>query len=490
MSSFGAVDIDNFFAESTGLNTYDCNPLNNDTSFVGGINHIDKKSIKLSFCAYLAMSEESRKNLSEILVHLRAVGYEHHFSRYDYDTAESYFLDDHLCRSFFPKSLWFIHNDYFEGVKSSLENFVATSAFRNISTLASLPSGVNGSVKPPKITVAVTNYNYEQYLEGTLRSVLDLNYPYVQRIIVDDASTDDSGAVIAKYEALFQVVRHEKNSGQLAAFFSALAIADGEFTLFVDADDMLDFHAINAHLSVHLYSKPYVAFTCGRNRQMSSEGSMLSDYHLDLQTHAEKIKYVKPRFMHSPTWSWSTTSAMMFRTDMLRLIKTDKTEYFRICADYYIVNFSNLLGASMIFDTTVSSYRRHGKNNFSKNFIIGGHKPTGHMKYHGHPEHKMLTDEIVSKLIGEREAFEPYFGNMAHYCTILSYVMPVDELLGIKNLPEDIAGYLRDNKRKISKELKSQVRSRNFRLWYAKKTCFFKGVKSFTKFFNETYCEK
>jgi len=450
----------------------------------------DRKSINFFLNDTLYASDK----LASMILSLRGVltqnGYSNYLVEYDYDEPDSFFINDHLTRSFIPKNIWFIHDSYFDVIAKNLQDAVRLSAFKNIQKYSEYEYDVKNHVNLPKVTIAVTNYNYANYLEECLQSILDLNYPNLQTIIVDDYSTDDSRQMLEKYRDRFEIIYHDKNSGQLAAFYSALKIACGEFLIFVDADDTLDFNAVSAHLSAHLYVKPYVAFTCTRNKQISADSSLLSVYHMDFQYLSEKTKYIKPRVIHTPTWSWSTTSAMMFRTDMLRLIETDNTDAFRVCADYYIVNFSNLLGASMLFDVSISNYRRHGKNNFSKNFIIGGHKPTGHLKYHGHPEHSILLQEIVGKLILQREKFEPYFGNIAHYATILSFASPVEQLLKRDDLPHDIADFLRKNRRKMNWENKKYKYAGNFRMWMAKKSCFIKGVRGFMKYFDETYCEK
>ncbi len=476
--------MDAFFENIAGIQNIDFDLLNDSE-----LTQLSCKVAKVSFKETLHTTAQLLQRLEKIISGLNLAGFRDYISEYDHAQAHL-ILNAHLNRDFLPKNMWFIHDDLFPHIQKNLESFVDIEAIKNIQRHAQIDEDSAALIKLPLVTVAITNYNYEKYLEHSIQSVLDLNYPNIQRIIIDDASVDGSAQILQKYEQNFEIVRHQTNKGQLAGFFSVLDIAKGEFLVFVDADDMLDPESINIHLAVHLYSKPYVSFTCARNRQISDKGSILSNYHMDLQTNSEKVKYVRPRFIHTPTWSWSTTSAMMFRTDMLRLIKTDNTDAFRVCADYYIVNFSNLLGASMLIDTVVSSYRRHGNNNFSKNFIIGGHKPTGHLKYHGHPEHSILLDEIISKMLGERSKIEPYFGSLAHYCTILSYVKPPSELLKMDELPQDIAGYLRKNSRSINWEFRKQKYKIQIKNWYAKKSCFLKSLKSFKDFFNTTYCEK
>ena len=51
----------------------------------------------------------------------------------------------------------------------------------------------------PKISIVTTNYNYGQFLEETLCSVLDQNYPNLEYIVIDGGSTDDSVDIIKRY---------------------------------------------------------------------------------------------------------------------------------------------------------------------------------------------------------------------------------------------------------------------------------------------------
>lgn len=279
-----------------------------------------------------------------------------------------------------------------------------------------------GNAELPLVSIIITSYNYEDYIKECIDSCLTQDYPFCEVIVVDDCSEDNTPEILNGYKDKVKVVCHKENKGQLGTFFTGLEHAAGDFTVFVDADDFLDQDAISAHLFLHLFQKPPVGFTCLRNRQVSASSALLNNFHMDLLTNTKKIAYVGPRVIHTPTWSWSTTSAMMFRTDLLRLIKTDKTDEFRICADYYIVHFANLLGGSLLYDEAKVNYRRHGKNSFSKNFVIGGHRPTGSSLHHAHPEHVTLQKEILHQMLSRRAEFEPYFPSVERFFETVLFV--------------------------------------------------------------------
>nr|WP_284504822.1 glycosyltransferase [Caballeronia sp. INDeC2] len=96
----------------------------------------------------------------------------------------------------------------------------------------------------PLVSVLVTHCNLGRYLRETLDSVLASDYPNLEIVVVDDASTEDvSLAVInsldhAKVDGL-TVVRRPHNAGLSAARNLAAKVAKGEYAIPLDADDLI-----------------------------------------------------------------------------------------------------------------------------------------------------------------------------------------------------------------------------------------------------------
>jgi glycosyltransferase involved in cell wall biosynthesis len=95
------------------------------------------------------------------------------------------------------------------------------------------------------LTVLIPNYNYGKYIGEAIDSVLALDYPAIELIIVDDGSQDNSVAVIEQKLAAdnhlvgSELIRLEKNSGKLAAINASLGRLRGEYLITLDADDWL-----------------------------------------------------------------------------------------------------------------------------------------------------------------------------------------------------------------------------------------------------------
>ena len=93
------------------------------------------------------------------------------------------------------------------------------------------------------ISVIIPVYNAAPYLEKCVNSVLAQTYPVHEIILIDDGSTDASGAICDRYGARYpELIRiiHQENRGAAAARNAGIEIASGDFFSFVDADDYLE----------------------------------------------------------------------------------------------------------------------------------------------------------------------------------------------------------------------------------------------------------
>jgi glycosyltransferase involved in cell wall biosynthesis len=99
------------------------------------------------------------------------------------------------------------------------------------------------------VTIGITNYNYGRYLKQCLDSMLGQTYPNIEIIVDDDASTDESVAVIASYGNQIKSIIHEDNSGGAKrGFLELLKRANGDYYMHYDADDWLEPDAIELML--------------------------------------------------------------------------------------------------------------------------------------------------------------------------------------------------------------------------------------------------
>ncbi len=93
-----------------------------------------------------------------------------------------------------------------------------------------------------KISVIVPIYNVEDYLERCIESICRQTYRNLEIILVDDGSTDSSGAICERYAAHDRRIHviHQENKGVVPARKTGLECAKGKYIGFVDGDDYLE----------------------------------------------------------------------------------------------------------------------------------------------------------------------------------------------------------------------------------------------------------
>ncbi|WKK79842.1 glycosyltransferase [Marivirga arenosa] len=100
-------------------------------------------------------------------------------------------------------------------------------------------------MKSPLVTVYITNYNYEKYLQKAIESVLVQTMQNFELYIIDDGSTDKSKNIIESYRDHESIsIIYQKNKGLNITNNVAMRAANGKYLMRLDADDFLEKEAI------------------------------------------------------------------------------------------------------------------------------------------------------------------------------------------------------------------------------------------------------
>ena len=87
----------------------------------------------------------------------------------------------------------------------------------------------------PLISIVIHNFNYGRFLAHCIDSALAQSYPHCEVIVVDDASTDGSRAVLERYADRVRIVYQAANRGQGGAFNAGFRASRGSIVMFLDA---------------------------------------------------------------------------------------------------------------------------------------------------------------------------------------------------------------------------------------------------------------
>lgn len=113
----------------------------------------------------------------------------------------------------------------------------------------------------PKISIVTPNYNGEKYLEETILSIINQNYPNLEYIIIDGGSSDGSIDIIKKYESKLSYWVSESDKGMYDALQKGFAKSTGEIMGWINSDDML--HPRSLFSIVEIFDLPNVKWLQG-----------------------------------------------------------------------------------------------------------------------------------------------------------------------------------------------------------------------------------
>lgn len=130
---------------------------------------------------------------------------------------------------------------------------------------------------PPKISIVTPSFNQARFLEQTIRSVIDQQYPNLEYIIMDGGSTDGSIDIIKKYEKHLTYWKSERDNGQADAIYRGFEMATGEIIAWINSDDYYlanAFHSVETIFCRHTDA----AFIIGGHYTVDENGNMLEKY--------------------------------------------------------------------------------------------------------------------------------------------------------------------------------------------------------------------
>ena len=134
----------------------------------------------------------------------------------------------------------------------------------------------------PLVSVVIPNYNYAQYLDKAIESVLCQTYKNLEIIVVDDGSTDNSLVILSPYLSRITLIS-QSNSGVSSARNVGLLKARGEYICFLDSDDVWFKNKLEIQIS-YLSTRPKICVYNGIKLFEDKEGAI------------KVIEVIKPKY--------------------------------------------------------------------------------------------------------------------------------------------------------------------------------------------------
>lgn len=101
------------------------------------------------------------------------------------------------------------------------------------------------SALAPRISIVIPSFNQGKFIEATLCSVLNQNYPNLELIVMDGGSTDASAEIIKKYQDRISYWQSQPDEGQYWAINEGFRRSDGDIMTWINSDDKLHLNSLN-----------------------------------------------------------------------------------------------------------------------------------------------------------------------------------------------------------------------------------------------------
>lgn len=185
-------------------------------------------------------------------------------------------------------------------------------------------------------------------------------------IIVDDGSTDESRKILQSYSESCHII-HQKQGGQASAMKAGFEVSNGDYILFLDADDMLypdtlslveqnlcKSSAVKVHFALDVINS--IGEVVGR---FPRQGVLLSS------------NDVSQELLDNGTYTYPPCSGNVFCRSFLRqVIPSWDVESYRICADLYLLIKCAFAGEILSIERPLGAYRVHGNNAYGVTRVI------------------------------------------------------------------------------------------------------------------------
>jgi glycosyltransferase involved in cell wall biosynthesis len=178
----------------------------------------------------------------------------------------------------------------------------------------------------PLVSIITPSYNQADFLEDTIKSVVEQDYPNIEYIIIDGGSTDGSQEIIKKYADQISFWISEPDQGQTDAINKGFSKAKGEIFAWINSDDTYLPDAINQAVD-SLKTNPDIGMIYGDANLINEKNEVIGKF----PARQTDYKRLRRGYVHIPQ------QASFFRSGLWKQVgPLDPTFYFAMDYDLWI----------------------------------------------------------------------------------------------------------------------------------------------------------
>jgi len=197
----------------------------------------------------------------------------------------------------------------------------------------------------PKITIITPSFNQAQFIEATIKSVLDQQYSNLEYLIFDGGSDDGTVAILKKYSKNLKWIS-KKDRGQSDAINKGWRKATGEIITYLNSDDLLKPTSLKSVAEI-FQNNPKIKWAYGGYETIDEKGAQLKTL--------PAPKWNQQKFL---CYDFIAQPSTFFRTSFVRKIGLfDEKQHLVMDYDYYLR--ASQKSKPEHIDKILSSFRIH-----------------------------------------------------------------------------------------------------------------------------------
>lgn len=253
---------------------------------------------------------------------------------------------------------------------------------------------MKGHATAPLVTVVISSYNHGPYIEDSIRSVLTQTYPFIELLVIDDGSSDDSVTRIRALQAEYGFdFREQQNQGLTRTLNDALARAKGCYFAPFGSDDIMLPERIALQVE-YMEGKPSVGICAGNIELMAADGRSYPASRQQLDVPFRRLDFDDLFLGRKP---YTPAPTLLFRTGVLREVGGFDPE-IRL-EDVYIK--LKITHAGYFIDALgvpLARYRKHETNTYKNLGFMTSSVLKIYEAYSAHPLYEEVRSDFINSM--------------------------------------------------------------------------------------------
>lgn len=246
----------------------------------------------------------------------------------------------------------------------------------------------------PLVSVIISCYNHEKYIEECILSVINQDYTDIELLVVDDGSSDSSVEVIRKLEEKYSFYfLAQENKGLTKTLNETIAKSKGEYIVPLGSDDVMLPHRITTQIE-YIKDKPEVGICGGNIELIDSEGILYPENKQSRDIPFRRLNF-EDVFLERKPYVPATT--LLIRREALESVGgfDEENRLEDLMIELKITNAGYYIDCLPV---VLSKYRKHSTNTYKNHRFMIESILDIYSRFSDHPDYELVKYKFLNSM--------------------------------------------------------------------------------------------